>query len=122
MSRTTKCFENAPERTKFYKRTFRQELLYEPEWIEDGTVTWSDLQGPEDVRMFLRAQEKFIKHCLGKMNPALLKHVGTAATVRDLVVMADVFDGPEAPINLWTEAHGSVVASYLMKSMSHTND
>ncbi|KAI0687529.1 hypothetical protein C8Q76DRAFT_803480 [Earliella scabrosa] len=112
---TTKCFENAPERTKFYKRTFRQKLVYEPEWIEDGTVTWSDLQGPEDVRMFLRAQEELIKHCLDKMNPALLKHVGTAATVRDLVAMADVFDGPDAPINLWTEAHGSVVASYLMK-------
>ncbi len=28
----------------------------------------------------------------------MLRYVGTAATVRDLVAMADAFDGPDAPI------------------------
>lgn len=118
---TAQCFKSTPERTSFYKRTFRRELSYEPEWVEDGTITWPRLQDAEDVRMFLRATEKMIAHCMKKMGPALFKYVGTASTVRDLVAMADVFERPGALINLWTEAHGSVVASYLMKSMSHYN-
>ena len=95
---------------------FRHELQYEPEWYEDGTVTWDDVQGPEDVRMFLKAQEKTLKYCAEKMGSAeLFKYVGTAATARDVAALADLLDGPGSPINMWTQGHGSVVASYVMK-------
>ncbi|KAI0687540.1 hypothetical protein C8Q76DRAFT_264523 [Earliella scabrosa] len=114
--RTAQCFKHDVERTTFYKRMFRHELQYEPEWYEDGTVTWDDVQGPEDVRMFLKAQEKTLKYCAEKMGSAeLFKYVGTAATARDVAALADLLDGPGSPINMWTQGHGSVVASYVMK-------
>ncbi|KAI0760764.1 hypothetical protein C8Q74DRAFT_253767 [Fomes fomentarius] len=65
--------------------------------------------------MYLKSLEKMVTYCLDKMGPSLFQYVGTAATARDLAAMADVFDGPGSQINLWTQAHGSVVVSNLMK-------
>ncbi|KAI0760783.1 hypothetical protein C8Q74DRAFT_1298881 [Fomes fomentarius] len=110
-----KCFEDVPERTGFFKRVFRKELSYVPDWYEDGTVAWDERQSAQDARMLLKAQERMITHCIDKMGPSLFKYVGTAATVRDLAAMADAFDGPNSRINLWVQGHASVVASSLMK-------
>lgn len=46
----------------------------------------------------------------------MLRYMGTAATVRDLVAMADTFDGAGSPINFWGMHHGSLIGSYLVKS------
>ncbi len=112
------CFKSEPERTTFFKRTFRKDLSYDPEFYEDGTVTWAEYQGPEDVSMYLKSLQKMVTYCLDKMGSSLFQYVGTAATARDLAAMADVFDGPGSQINLWTQAHGSVVVSNLMKCTS----
>ncbi|KAI0760784.1 hypothetical protein C8Q74DRAFT_255326 [Fomes fomentarius] len=109
------CFKDLPEKTGFYKRTLRKDLSYEPEWYEDGTLTWGEPQDAEAVQMFLRAQEKAVRHCVERMGSSLFKYMGTAATVRDIVAMADALDGPGSSINLWAQTHGSMVASYLLK-------
>jgi len=36
-----------------------------------------------------------------------LKYVGTAATVRDMVAMAEYFDGPGKPINMYGMSYGT---------------
>ncbi|KAI1785049.1 hypothetical protein LXA43DRAFT_170790 [Ganoderma leucocontextum] len=41
--------------------------------------------------------------------------MGTAASARDLVAMADAFDGPGSPINFWGIGHGSLIGSYVLK-------
>lgn len=45
--------------------TLRKDLSYEPEWYEDGTLTWDEPQDAEAVQMFLRAQEKAVLHWCG---------------------------------------------------------
>ncbi len=80
-------------------------------------MAWSEPQGPEDVRGMLRAQEKMVAQCLDSApDHDMLQYGGTAASVRDLVALADALDGPGSPLNLWTRHHGSVLASHLLKS------
>ena len=121
MSSANQCFKNAPERTTYFKRMFKKELSYDPEWYENGLLTWEEYQGAEDVRMYLKALEKMVAHCVDKMGSSLFKYMGTAATVRDLAAIADVFEGPGSRINLWTQAHGSIVASALIKRQLGAN-
>ena len=53
--------------------------------------------------------------CLER-NGDMLKYVGTAATVRDMVAMADAFDGPGSPVNYYGISYGTVVGVWLMNS------
>lgn len=71
-----------------------------------------------DINAYLwpKLQEQVVEHCLKKTNVTMLKYMGTAATVRDLVAMANAFDGPTSPINFWGMGHGSLIGSYLLKS------
>ncbi len=50
------------------------------------------------------------------MNGDHLRFVGTAAVVRDIVGMADLFDGPGALINYLGFDYGTVIGSYLVNS------
>ena len=45
-----------------------------------------------------------------------LKYMGTPATVRDLVALADYLQGPGTPINFMGISHGSLIGSYLINS------
>ncbi|CAL1712715.1 unnamed protein product [Somion occarium] len=44
----------------------------------------------------------------------MLKYMGTAASVRDLVALADYLQGPGTPINFHGVYHGSLIGSYLI--------
>ncbi|RPD60299.1 hypothetical protein L227DRAFT_97897 [Lentinus tigrinus ALCF2SS1-6] len=97
----------------FYNTTFRSDLLRELPW--DGEMAWSETQGPQDVKDMLRAQEKMVAQCLNASpDRDMFKYGGTAASVRDLVALADALDGPGSPVNLWTRHHGSILASHLL--------
>lgn len=43
-------------------------------------------------------------------------YMGTAASARDLVALADHLQGPGTPINFWGFSHGSLIGSYLVNS------
>ncbi|KAI0715936.1 hypothetical protein C8T65DRAFT_642985 [Cerioporus squamosus] len=99
----------------FYNATFREDFQREPPWNEE--MTWADTQKPEDVTDMLRAEEKMVVQCLdASPDRDLFRYGGTAASIRDLVALADAIDGHDSPVNLWTKHHGSVLASHLLKS------
>ncbi|OCH90222.1 hypothetical protein OBBRIDRAFT_835209 [Obba rivulosa] len=58
--------------------------------------------------------EEYAKQCLRDIGD-LLQYAGTAASVRDLVAMADIIDGPGSPINFWGMSSGSLIGSYLIQ-------
>ena len=59
-----------------------------------------------------------MKHCLSAntSQARLFQYVGTAATARDVVAMADQFDGAGSPVHYLGIGQGTVIGSYLMKS------
>ena len=107
-------YENAT--LALYNTTFREDLHKEPPW--DADMAWLATQGPDDVKDMLKVQEVMLARCLDTSpDRDLFKYGGTAASVRDLVALADVLDGPGSSVNLWTKHYGSVLASHLLKSM-----
>ena len=109
------CFPagSKTERNEFYTNAAR-ELGFEPTWNED--VEYSTLPNDDEVSRWYAVQEKLVEYCLSKTNTSMLAYMGTAASARDLVAMADVFDGSGSPVNFWGMHFGSLVGSYLVKS------
>ncbi|KAF8756760.1 TAP-like protein [Rhizoctonia solani] len=57
--------------------------------------------------------QRFGKQCLAT-NADALKHVGTAATVRDMVAIHDILEGPDKPVNFWGLSYGTVLGIYFV--------
>ncbi|KAG8960174.1 hypothetical protein FRC03_006967 [Tulasnella sp. 419] len=57
--------------------------------------------------------QAIIQKCVEK-NQDNLKFVGTVATVKDLVALADAIEGPGNPIRYWGFSYGTVIGSYLL--------
>ncbi len=78
---------------------------------------------PADVRALLdeaplmqAKYEELGRRCLGHPSGRFLPSVGTAATARDVVAMADVLDGPGSPGNYFGSSYGSLLGHWLMTS------
>ncbi|KAI0355780.1 alpha/beta-hydrolase [Trametes cingulata] len=56
----------------------------------------------------------FGERCLQGPNATTLKCVGTTATVRDMVALADAIQGPESPIKYWGLSYGTVVGAWFI--------
>ncbi|RPD60371.1 hypothetical protein L226DRAFT_574356 [Lentinus tigrinus ALCF2SS1-7] len=118
---TLSCFEDSIDMSTFYWDMGIRELD-NPEaplsWDED-TLEWTHKQTADEALMFHRVQERTVISCLENAEyqeqADMLKYMGTAATVRDMVAMADAFDGPDAPIHFWGIQPGSLIGSYLQK-------
>ncbi|KAI0636319.1 TAP-like protein-domain-containing protein [Trametes polyzona] len=54
------------------------------------------------------------QRCLNHSNGGVLQYVGTAATVYDVVAMADALDGPGAPVNYWGQSYGTLLGSWFI--------
>ncbi|TBU61574.1 alpha/beta-hydrolase [Dichomitus squalens] len=52
--------------------------------------------------------------CLSGPNATTLGYIGTAATVRDLVGLADAIVGPNSPINYWGLSYGTLVGAWFI--------
>ncbi|KAI0659700.1 hypothetical protein C8Q70DRAFT_980456 [Cubamyces menziesii] len=106
------CFTSDAERKAFYVQS-SLEMGIEHFWGDH--MEYRHQQGPEDARDWLRLQTKMIEHCLSGQNQTMLSYIGTAATVRDLVAMADAFDGPGSPINFWGVGEDARIGEYLLQ-------
>ncbi|KAI0665895.1 alpha/beta-hydrolase [Trametes maxima] len=54
------------------------------------------------------------ERCLQGPNGTTLQYIGTAATVRDLVALADAIQGPNTPINYWGLSYGTLVGAWFL--------
>ena len=108
-----KCFTNDEERAAFYRRASK-ELGIEPAWGE--RMEFLQEQKYEDAKNWLQLQSMMIDECLRKQNGTILSYLGTVVTVRDLVAMADAFDGPGSAVNFWGTDSGTLIGEYLLQS------
>ena len=84
----------------------------------DGGFEYAKLQNIADSMHWQGIQKELVSHCLGSTNATMLRYMGTAAATRDLVAMADVFDGLGSLVNFWGMEYGSLLGTYLLKSKS----
>ncbi|KAI0333893.1 hypothetical protein GY45DRAFT_1368025 [Cubamyces sp. BRFM 1775] len=108
----TKCFDTKDERNEFY-RGASAVLGIEPAWGDRMEVLHE--QTYEDAQNWLRLQSLMVEKCVRKQNTTLLSYMGTAATVRDLVAMAEAFDGPGSLVNFWGMESGARIGQYLLQ-------
>ena len=62
------------------------------------------------------------QRCVAGASGKYLPYVGTAATVRDLVALADVLDGPGSEVNFIGLSYGTVLGSWLMGMFPEVSD
>ncbi|KAI0686870.1 alpha/beta-hydrolase [Cerioporus squamosus] len=105
------CFDSAAEYLTFFNGTIELTSI-------EQTANFTD---PADVNALLaqapimqKKYEELGQKCLNSPNGKYLKYIGTPATVRDIVSMANAIDGPDAPINYYGISGGSTIGSYLV--------
>ncbi|KAM5537020.1 hypothetical protein V8D89_009349, partial [Ganoderma adspersum] len=62
-------------------------------------------------------QQKYVevgRRCREHSDGKYLRYVGTAATARDLVALADALDGPGAPVNYVGYSYGTILGAWLV--------
>ncbi|KAI0689861.1 alpha/beta-hydrolase [Cerioporus squamosus] len=92
------CFDSLAEFTSFYNGTI--ELT--------GIEETGNFTDPTDVQTLLAQGPTMQK------NGKYLKYVGTSAAVRDMVSIANVLDGADAPINYLGVSYGTLIGSWFV--------
>ncbi|KAI0673272.1 TAP-like protein-domain-containing protein [Trametes maxima] len=106
------CFDNDAEYIAFWNGTIELSGI-------EMTGNFSD---PQDVQALLSQAhvmqtkyEELGQRCLQHPSGKFLKYVGTAATARDIVALADALDGPGSPVNFAGTSYGSLLGSWLIQ-------
>ncbi|KAL1943423.1 hypothetical protein VTO73DRAFT_4498 [Trametes versicolor] len=105
------CFSSLDEYNAFWNDTI--EL--------DGIEYTGNFTDPADIDALLsqaalmqHKYEELGKRCQSHPTGQYLKYVGTAATVRDMVALADVLDGPGSPVNYIGLSYGTVLGAWFV--------
>ncbi|RDX45240.1 alpha/beta-hydrolase [Lentinus brumalis] len=105
------CLDSLAEYTSFFNGTI--ELT--------GIEETGNFTDPADVQALLaqaptvqKKYEELGQKCLNSSSGKYLKYVGTAAAVRDMVSIANVLDGPDAPINFIGLSYGTLIGSWFV--------
>ncbi|KAI8996230.1 hypothetical protein BD414DRAFT_477175 [Trametes punicea] len=105
------CFDSVEEYNTFFNGTI--ELT--------GIEMTGNFTDPDDINALLsqapimqKKYEELGERCLQYPMGKYLKYMGTAATVRDMVALADAIDGPGAPVNYAGISYGSVIGSWFV--------
>ncbi|KAJ3489226.1 hypothetical protein NLI96_g2274 [Meripilus lineatus] len=85
----------------------------------DNRTLWYTYSELDENIMLYEWSAEYGRRCLSlqqTVSPSLpyLKYMGTAATTRDLVSLADYLQGPGTPIHFWGLSHGTLIGSYLI--------
>ena len=109
----TQCFESAEEYNAFFNGTIEMNgITYTGNFTNSTDVQNLLSQAPS----FEEKYEQVGQKCLNGSNGDFLQYMGTAATVRDMVAIADVLDGPDAPINYFGISYGALLGSWFINS------
>ena len=107
------CFNSYEEYIKFWNGT----LVYPAIDIKYGFSDPSDLEYFDSQVDAMDASWKaFGEVCLKHQTGQYLPYVGTTATVRDLVAIAEYFDGKGCDINYYGLSYGTTIGNYLINS------
>ncbi|KAI0709174.1 Alpha/Beta hydrolase protein [Earliella scabrosa] len=107
----TQCFESAEEYNAFFNGTIEMNgITYTGNFTNSTDVQNLLSQAPS----FEEKYEQVGQKCLNGSNGDFLQYMGTAATVRDMVAIADVLDGPDAPINYFGISYGALLGSWFI--------
>ncbi|KAJ8494840.1 hypothetical protein ONZ51_g2091 [Trametes cubensis] len=105
------CFSSVEEYNTFWNGTI--ELT--------GIEMTGNFTDPQDIDALLsqaplmqKKYEELGERCLQQPSGKYLKYVGTAATVRDMVAMANALDGAKSPINLFGLSYGTVFGAWFI--------
>ncbi|CAE6467329.1 unnamed protein product [Rhizoctonia solani] len=104
------CFQTGQEQVAFWNGSI----------VENGLDVRGNFTSQNDLDDFYAQVDqvddylqRFGKQCLAT-NADALKHVGTAATVRDMVAIHDILEGPDKPVNFWGLSYGTVLGIYFV--------
>ena len=70
-------------------------------------------KAPETQTLYEDLGKKCLEHDEGR----LLKYVGSTATARDIISMADALEGPDKPVNYVGISYGTLIGSLFINSM-----
>ncbi|KAJ3014526.1 hypothetical protein NUW54_g1290 [Trametes sanguinea] len=105
------CFDSVEEYNTFWNGTI--ELT--------GILMAGNFTDPADIQALLsqapimqKKYEELGQRCLEHPSGKYLQYVGTAATIRDMVAMADALDGPGVPINLIGASYGTLLGLWFV--------
>ncbi|CEL58766.1 Putative hydrolase Mb2247c OS=Mycobacterium bovis (strain ATCC BAA-935 / AF2122/97) GN=Mb2247c PE=3 SV=1 [Rhizoctonia solani AG-1 IB] len=109
----TACFQTRAEENTFWNGSIAQPSLFGPEFRGNFT-SQTDLDAfYEKVNQTDTLLQRIGEQCL-TYSPNTFQYVGTAVTVRDMVAMHDILEGPDEPINFWGMSYGSIVGIYFV--------
>ena len=107
------CFNSFDEYAQFWNGT----LVYPQIDIKTGFSDPADLAYFNSQVPVMDAKWKaFGELCMKFETGQYLPYVGTTATVRDLVAIAEYFDGQGCDINYYGLSYGTTIGNYLINS------
>ena len=107
------CFNSADEFAELWNGT----LVYPQIDIKTGFTDPVDLQYfNSQVSVMDERWKAFGEVCLKHETGQYLPYVGTTATVRDMVALAEYFDGKGCDINYYGLSYGTTIGNYLINS------
>lgn len=109
-----RCFLNHTEESAFWRK---RETV--PDMPPQNMSTFEYRSNYGFIGNRYQKTKKHNEKCLSTQQESYphlpyFEYMGTAATVRDLVALADTIQGYGQPINFWAVTHGSLIGSYLI--------
>ncbi|KAI0746904.1 TAP-like protein-domain-containing protein [Daedaleopsis nitida] len=105
------CFDSVEEYNAFYDGTIELTGIEETgNFTDPADIKTLLSQAPIMQKKYLQLQQK----CLSAPSGKFLRYMGTAAAVRDMVSMANILDGPDAPVNYIGISYGSLIGSWFV--------
>ncbi|KAJ7779498.1 hypothetical protein DFH07DRAFT_936286 [Mycena maculata] len=110
-----KCFASLQDYDLFNANTVMQQSFTIPSVanLSDPAVEATLVQQSRQFVALMQAQAQICAESMGDE----LRYMGSATVVRDMAFMAEVFDGEDSKINLFTGSYGSILGVYLVNML-----
>ncbi|KAI0633179.1 TAP-like protein-domain-containing protein [Trametes polyzona] len=105
------CFDTLDEYDAFWNGTVELNGILEAgNFTDQADIDALLAQAPIMQAKYDELGRRCLRHPLGKY----LRYVGTAATARDVVALADALDGPGSPVNFIGISYGTLLGAWLI--------
>ena len=107
------CFNDVNEYNTFFNGTIElRGIEMTGNFTNQSDIDALLAQADTMQRKYVEVGRRCKRHSDGKY----LKYIGTAATARDLLALADALDGPGSPVNYFGYSYGTVLGSWFVNS------